>query len=129
MCFSGPANTALTRPPTPIAVMNRPRVRGLPPNLSALIAGNSDTGSAKNVAFTSARNAPHSAGVRRMNASPSSVSASPDRGGPSSAAGSSPAARVARPHRPGWPRALHGGIAGSRPTPHSAPANDATSAR
>ncbi len=96
-CFSGPANTALTRPPTPIAVMNSPRVRGLPPNRSALIAGNSDTGSAKNVAFTSARNAPHSTGVRRMNASPSSVSASPDRGrapAPSAVAGCPAAART-----------------------------------
>ena len=100
-----------------------------------MIAGNSDTGSAKNVAFTSARNAPYRAGVRRMNASPSSVSASPDRGRPSSA-GSSPAAF---PAALSWlaaactvlagRRACTGGIADSPPTPHSAPANDATSAR
>ena len=103
--------------------MNRPRVRGFPPNLSALIAWNSDTGSAKNVAFTSARNAPHSTGVRRMNASPSRVSASPDRGrSPSSAALSR-----AAPSSPAAGRT--GGIAGSLPTPHSAPAKDTTSAR
>ncbi|HEY0936654.1 MAG TPA: hypothetical protein VGD91_23340 [Trebonia sp.] len=63
------------------------------------------------MAFTSARNAPYSTGVRRMNASPSTVSASPGRGrAPAAPDGS-------------------GGAAGSRPTLHSAPANDTVSAR
>ena len=62
-CFSGPDSTAVTRPPTPTAVVNSPSVRGSPPNRAALIAGNSETGRPKNVALRSARNAPASAGA------------------------------------------------------------------
>jgi hypothetical protein len=57
---TGPDSTPLTRPPTPMAVVNRPRVRGSSPYRSALMAGNSATGSPKTVAFRSARNAPSS---------------------------------------------------------------------
>jgi hypothetical protein len=72
-CVSGPDSTAVTRPPTPIAVVNNPRVRGSPPNRAALIAGNSETGSPKNVALRSARNAPASTGLRRMNEIPATT--------------------------------------------------------
>jgi len=60
----------VTIPPTPMAARNRPSVRGLPPNRSALRAGNSDVGSPKNVAQISVRNAPASTGVRRMSEKP-----------------------------------------------------------
>ncbi len=87
-------------------------MRGSPPNRSALIAGNSDTGSAKKVAFTSARNAPHSTGVRRMNDSPSSGQREPGpaRPGPAS---------VPLPPSPPRPRPAAdagGRAAGPRPT-------------
>ena len=71
MCFTGPDSTAVTMPPTPIAAVISPRVRGSPPNRSALIAGNSDSGRAKNVAFRSVRNAPARTWLRLMNESPS----------------------------------------------------------
>src|SRR5579862_2605055 len=63
---TGPENATLTRPPRPIAAVNRPSVAGLPPNRSALIAGNSATGRPKTVALRSARNAPASTWLRRM---------------------------------------------------------------
>jgi hypothetical protein len=95
--LTGPEKTALTRPPSPIAAVSRPSVRGLPPNRSALIAGNRATGSPKTVAFRSARNAPARTWLRRMNEAPSATARMPGRTG-------APWARVA----------------GSRTTPASA---------
>ena len=66
MCRSGPENTAVTMPPTPIAAVNKPRIRGSPWKRRALIAGNSDRGSAKNVAFRSMRNVPARTRLRQM---------------------------------------------------------------
>ncbi len=81
-CLSGPDSTAVTMPPTPTAAVNNPRVRGSPPNRSALSAGNSDVGSPKNVAQTSVRNAPASTGVRPMNEKAAAVTEeSRDRSG------------------------------------------------
>ncbi|HEY6786140.1 MAG TPA: hypothetical protein VI365_02400 [Trebonia sp.] len=109
----GPDSTALTMPPTPIEAVNRPRIRGSPPNRSALIAGNSDSGNAKKVADTSVRNAPASAGVRPMNDSPKATCRRCARGRKRApAAGASGA-----------------GMAGRRPTPYSAAAKLTVSVR
>jgi hypothetical protein len=80
-CRSGPDSTAVASPPTPMAVVNSPSVRGSPPNRSALIAGNSDVGRPKNVAFKSARNVPARTGVRRMNETPAITAESRVRSG------------------------------------------------
>ena len=80
-CLSGPERTAVTRPPTPTAAVNSPRVRGSPPNRSALRAGNSEIGSPKNVAHTSVRNAPASTAVRRINEKPAATEESRVRSG------------------------------------------------
>ena len=72
-CASGPDSSAVTIPPTPIAAVNRPSVLGSPPNRSALSAGNSEVGRPKNVALTSARNAPASTGVRPMKETPTMI--------------------------------------------------------
>ena len=78
-CLSGPDSTAVIMPPTPIAALKSPSVRGSPPNRSALSAGNSDVGSPKNVAQTSVRNAPASTGVRPMNEKPAETEETRDR--------------------------------------------------
>ena len=79
---TGPENAALTRPPTPMAVVNRPSVRGSPPNRSALIAGNRATGRPKTVAFRSARNAPPITWLRPMKPIPSATARGPGRAAP-----------------------------------------------
>ena len=78
-CLSGPDKAALARPPTPIAVVNRPSVAGLPPNRSALIAGKRATGRPNTVALRSARNAPASTWLRRMKLTPSATARGPGR--------------------------------------------------
>ena len=80
-CLSGPDRTAVAMPPTPIAAVNSPSVRGSPPNRSAFRAGNSDVGRPKNVAQTSVRNAPASTGVRPMNEKPAAIAETRDRSG------------------------------------------------
>ena len=82
MCLTGPENAALTSPPRPMAAVNRPSVRGLPPNRSALIAGNRAMGRPKTVALRSARNAPASTWLRRMKPIPSATARGPGRGAP-----------------------------------------------
>src|SRR5215831_1050651 len=72
-CLTGPENAALDSPPTPMAVVNRPSVRGSPPNRSALIAGNRAAGRPKMVALRSARNAPASTLLLRMKPIPSAT--------------------------------------------------------
>ncbi len=81
-CLMGPDNAALTRPPTPMAAVNRPSVRGLPPNRSALIAGKRAMGRPKTVALRSARNAPASTWLRRMKLIPSATARGPGRTAP-----------------------------------------------
>ena len=103
---TGPDSAAVTRPPTPIAAVNRPSVRGSPPKRSALIAGNKATGRPKMVAFRSARNAPRRIRLRPMNRRPSATARSPGR--------AAPAVR---------------GRAGSRATPYSEQAKLAASVR
>ena len=82
-----------------MAVVNSPSVRGSPPKRSALMAGNSATGSANTVADRSARNAPASTWLCRMNRIPSATARGPSRG-----------------------RSPGGRSVGSRPTPYSAAA-------
>jgi len=81
MCPTDPENAAPARPPAPLAVVNRPSVRGSPPNRAALIAGNSATGRPKTVALRSARNAPAITWLRRMNPMPSATARGPGRAG------------------------------------------------
>ena len=57
---TGPDSTEPSRPPTATPVLSRPRVRGEPPNRSALMAGKSATGMASTVALRSASSAPRS---------------------------------------------------------------------
>ena len=80
MCLIGPEKAALASPPRPMAAVNRPSVRGLPPNRSALIAGKRATGRPKMVALRSARNAPASTWLRRMKLIPSATARGPGRG-------------------------------------------------
>ena len=79
MRTTGPDSAPLTRPPTPIAVMNRPSVRGSPPKRSALMAGNSAIGRPKMVALRSARNAPASTWLRPMYLTPAATARGPGR--------------------------------------------------
>src|SRR5215472_5206589 len=101
---TGPDSAALTSPPTPIAAVNRPSVRGLPPKRSALIAGNSATGRPKIVAFRSARKVTGRTWLRRMYRTPATTA----RG-------------------PGLGAVADGRIAGSLPTPYREPAKVAAS--
>ncbi len=100
-----PENATLARPPTPMAVANRPSVRGSPPKRAALIAGNRDTGRPKTVAFRSVRNAPPMTWLRRMKPTPSTTARGPGRAG------------------------VPGRIAGSLAIPYSAAAKLTVSAR
>ena len=103
---TGPDSAAVTRPPTPIAVVNRPSVRGSPPYRSALMAGNSAIGRPKTVALRSARNAPASTRLRPMYLSPAATARGPGRAAPADR-----------------------GSAGSRATPYSEQAKLAASMR
>ena len=103
---TGPDSVALIRPPTPIAAVNRPSVRGFPPKRSALMAGNSATGRPKMVAFRSARKAPMRTWVRPIYLTPATTERTPRRA-PAAASGS----------------------AGSRATPYRAAAKLAASMR
>jgi hypothetical protein len=79
---TGPDSAALTRPPTPTAVVSRPSVRGSAPKRSALMAGNSATGRPKTVADRSARNAPASTRLRPMYLIPAATARGPGRAAP-----------------------------------------------
>ena len=129
-----------------MAVVNRPSVRGSPPNRSALIAGNRATGRAKTVAARSARNAPLITWLRRIKPIPSATARGPGRAVPRSAspdpttppkAGANPAtppkagANPATPPKAGADPATppNGRIAGSLAIPYSAAAKLTVSAR
>jgi hypothetical protein len=106
MCLTGPENDMVTMVPTPKDARNKPSVRGLPPNRSALMAGNSTTGKANTDTLRSARKAQASTWWRRMNANPSATA-----------------------RRPPWLAPDAAGAAGSLAIPYSAAVNVSVSIR